>query len=511
MLFNQSSRTRNAMRQSSVNTACYFVKAIAGFVYRMLFIHYLSVAYLGINGLFTNMLQMLSLADLGIMECISFRFYQPIHDGDVKQVAKLLNYMKTIYRFTAVAVFILGMAMLPFVRFVIRDASEIPADVNINLLYILFVLNSVVSYTFAYGKTLLSADQYDDYRGIYYTIVYVADLCVKLWIVSSTSNYTVAILFSVMLSLLSNYALHRYIKNRYREVFMVRDSLPNDEKQAIFSDAKKALVHKTGNIIQGSTDNMLITYFSGLINCGLFSNYSMIITHVSKILTMLIGSISSSIGNANAALNEQHFYSVFKKIFFINNYFCGLCTVCISILMSKFITLWLGEDYLLDTFTVASICICFYVTCSQISTSSFLSVTGLIAKDPMRSVWNVCINLVASILLGREFGIAGVMLGTIISNVCTNLWRIPQLLFRYSFKSYSSKDFWFAYVINCAVTAISFLLIRPSAFKLFNGQLTVLTWIVQGFLCVLIYSVVFTVFNFRTTASYLNRFLFRKH
>ena len=150
-MFNKNARTKNALKLSTINTACYAIIAIAGVFYRMFFVRYLAVSYLGINGLFSNILQLLSLADLGIIDCINFRFYEPIHNSDVKRVGQLLNYMKKIYRLVAAVVFIVGLAVLPFIAFLIKDTSEIPADINIYLVYLLFLLNSVVAILFQFS------------------------------------------------------------------------------------------------------------------------------------------------------------------------------------------------------------------------------------------------------------------------------------------------------------------------------------------------------------------------
>lgn len=500
-MFNKNARTKNALKLSTINTACYAIIAIAGVFYRMFFVRYLAVSYLGINGLFSNILQLLSLADLGIIDCINFRFYEPIHNSDVKRVGQLLNYMKKIYRLVAAVVFIVGLAVLPFIAFLIKDTSEIPADINIYLVYLLFLLNSVASYCFSYSYSLLSADQQGYKRSIYGTLVSVTGYVVRLLIIGYTGRFTLAIASTIVLTIFFNYIMHCYIANAYKEVFAVRDQLEQSEKKNILSDAGKVLMHRLGGMIQDSTDNILITLFSGVSICGLFSNYVVIINACRNIASKLLVSVSSSIGNAYASMDEKGFFEIYRRLHFIDYYVSGLFATCAFALASDFVTIWLGNGFLLDDLTVFCMCVSFYIICSRFCNWSFINVTGLIAMDVIRPVLSVSMNLIASIVLGKALGIAGVMIGTIISNICAVLWREVRLLYREIFISENITAYWAKYVTNFVITIICMFVSKRLLGMLFTSCESLLVWLCEGILCSVVFTLIFVLCNYRESIN----------
>lgn len=153
-MFNRESRKKNVLRASFVGATCNLINTVLGFIYRTIFIRVLSSSYLGINGLFSNILQILSFADLGISTAIVYRFYEPISQNDVHKVGQLMNFFKSVYRIIASVILVAGMSLLPFLNFFIKDTSELPLDVNLQLIYILFLLQTLSSYLFVYKQTI---------------------------------------------------------------------------------------------------------------------------------------------------------------------------------------------------------------------------------------------------------------------------------------------------------------------------------------------------------------------
>jgi len=495
-MFNKGARLKNALKLSTVNTVCYVVGLLANMFYRMMFVRYMAINYLGINGLFANVLQVLALADLGIIQCINFRFYEPIHNSDVKRVGQLLNYMKEIYRIVAAVIFVAGLLFLPFIHLVIKDTAEIPSDINLNLVYILFLLNSVASYCFSYSQSLLVADQRGYERGIYGACVNIICIALKLLIICYTRNYTLMLGATVLLTLMSSYILHRYVKNSYKAVFEITEKLPKPEQRNILKEARNVLAHKLGGVVQNGTDNILITYFSGLISCGLFSNYSILFFSMENFTGGLIKSFSASIGNAKAALDNREFFTIYRRIHLINYYISGLCTTCMFALAADFIRLWLGERFLLNDLVLSCLCLNYYIINSRSCNWSFIDVTGLITKDLMRPLLSVSINLVASIALGKYMGIPGVIFGTIISNICAVLWREVRLLYREIFVEESLTRYWLVYLKNGLITVMAMYCSRELVMLLSKTGVNIFLWLAEGFLCCIIYTVIFCTLHY---------------
>ena len=158
-MFNRESRKKNVLRASFVGATCNLINTILGFIYRTIFIKVLSSSYLGINGLFSNILQILSFADLGISTAIVYRFYEPISKNDVTKVGQLMNFFKKVYNGVASIILVAGLSLLPFLNQFIKESSEIPSDINLQEVYLLFLLQTLSSYLFVYKQTILSADQ----------------------------------------------------------------------------------------------------------------------------------------------------------------------------------------------------------------------------------------------------------------------------------------------------------------------------------------------------------------
>lgn len=137
-MFNHESRTKNVLKASFVGATCNLLNTILGFIYRTIFIQILSSNYLGINGLFSNILQILSFADLGISTAIVYRFYEPISKNDIAKVGQLMNFFKKVYMSVATVILVVGVSLLPFLNFFIKDSGEIPQDINLQVVYLLF-------------------------------------------------------------------------------------------------------------------------------------------------------------------------------------------------------------------------------------------------------------------------------------------------------------------------------------------------------------------------------------
>lgn len=326
-MFNHESRTKNVLKASFVGATCNLLNTILGFIYRTIFIQILSSNYLGINGLFSNILQILSFADLGISTAIVYRFYEPISKNDIAKVGQLMNFFKKVYMSVATVILVVGVSLLPFLNFFIKDSGEIPQDINLQVVYLLFLLQTLSSYLFVYKQTILSADQKQYVASLIQTFITLIRYIFQLLILVATHKYIWTLVSSILLNLLFNFIFSEWVSHTYKEVFNVKESISKEEKKQIFDDTKATLCHKIGGTVLNSTDSIILSRYVGIVATGLYSNYSMILSSLSSVLNQVFGSFTSSLGNAHVEQNKEQKYISYRRLLFGNLWITSICTV----------------------------------------------------------------------------------------------------------------------------------------------------------------------------------------
>lgn len=480
-IFNSSNRERNIVRASMLGTGSQIVRILISFAVRTVFLAVLSEDYLGITGLFTNVLQVLNLAELGITTAIAFRFYAPVNDRDIRQVGRLVNFYKRIYRLIALFILTAGLAICPFVKWMIKDGSEIPADVNLYVVYLLFLAETLSSYIFVYKQTLLSADQRNDLVALCQTGAQALTAVVQIVLLLTLHNYTLYLGLGIFTTIGVNFLVSLWITRKYRPVFEVAEQLSREEQHQIYSDTAACMLHKVGATVLTSTDNIVLTKMISLAATGLYSNYAMICTNLQVVSSQLLGNFVSSIGNAKLNLSTEEHYRMYRKMLFLNRCYTCLTTVCLYTLVDDFIVLWLGEHFRLDPFTVVCLAAQYYLHVNRITNGSYINAGGWFVKDKIRPIIEAVLNLGISIWLAAKIGIAGVFLGTILSNLATVAWREPRILFRLEFKK-SQLPYWLEAAAFAALTL--FLCAGIRFLKIASGIVigSFLLWILEAVL-----------------------------
>ena len=196
-----ASRTKNSIINSSVSIITQVLTVIINFIVKTVFIKVLGSEYLGLNGLFSNIITMLSLADLGIGIAIPYSLYKPLADKDEKKIRILMKYYSKIYNVIGVIVLSIGLALIPFLPLIIKDMPDIP---NISLIYALFVIHSASSYFFVYKKLLIDSDQKSYITSkIIFTFSTVLSI-IQVIILLLTKNYILFLLSSIITVVLQN-------------------------------------------------------------------------------------------------------------------------------------------------------------------------------------------------------------------------------------------------------------------------------------------------------------------
>lgn len=440
----QRSRTENSIINSAMSIVTQVLTVVLNFAVKTVFIKMLNDEYLGVNGLFTNIITMLSLADLGIGIAIPYSLYKPLAKKDEHKINVLMNFYKKVYTIIGIAVLLIGLSLTPFLGLIIKD---IPKNVpHLSLIYILFVIHSASSYFFVYKKFLIDSDQkgYITSR-IIFTFSTLLSI-IQIILLVTTKNYILFLLSSIILVIIQNIyisskanKLYPFIKNKTDE------KLEKEDMEGIKKNVSSLFIYKVGTVIMNGTDNIIISKFIGLIIVGFYSNYVLIINSITTVLNQIFNAITSSIGNLVVTTNKKRSKEVYDNLNFANFWLYALFGVCIIVLINPFINIWIGKKYVMGFSIVFLLVLNFYVLGMQSVTNSFRNAYGLFWIAKYRPIIMVIINIVISVVLVQFIGIEGVLIGTLISRLLTTAWLDPYIVHKYGFEI-SPKSYYFDYL-----------------------------------------------------------------
>ncbi len=467
-----------------------FLAAVSFFTTRVIKFS-LGFEYLGLNGVFNNIISFMSLTELGIGGAIVFALYKPLAENDTHLISILMNFYKKAYRIISMVVFIIGLIILPFLKFFIHTTLTIN---YVRGVFLLFVLNSSASYLLSYKRSLIFADQ-KNYIITLYTLIFsfiskvgqlVIFIITKSYVLYLCVNILCTILLNLLLSIKAD-KMYPFLKEK------VNEKLPDYEKQLLISKIKALFLHSIGGYIVFSTDNILISYFVGVSEVGRYSSYIMIITLINTLLTQLYDGISSSVGNFLVQKTKEEKYELYKKIEFINSILNIFITVCLAVLLSPFITVWLGADSILPEYVVYLIVISNFLTVSRKPIISIKYAAGLVEQDKYAPLVESFINLIASIILAHFIGLPGIVIGTILSTLSVPIWLQSKIVFNYVFEKKSIsyllillRDFFISIII---VTILR--LITNHLFVINQFISLIFYFIISGFSCILLECLIF--------------------
>ena len=398
------------------------------FVSRVIFVRILDVSYLGINGLFTGILNILSLADLGMGTAMMYSLYKPIAEEDTKKITALISFFKKIYLAIAVVILITGIAILPFLDYIVKLEKPVP---NLEWYYILALINVVISYLFIYRTTLLSADQKNYILSKYNMIFRIVTFVTQMIVLILFKNYLLYLLSELIVKFIGNLyqnfvtiKIYPYLKERSRE-------LDQGEKKGIWRDVKATFLYKISGTIQSNTDNILISIFVGTVFVGYYSNYTMIITAVVSILTLVFTSIKSGVGNllASKGTSQKDKRFLFDVINLFNYWGISFCSICFVCLFQDFIEIFFGKEYTLNLSVVAVIVINFYTSNIRQTIWLFRETSGIFHETRYITAVTAAINLFLSLLFGYLWGMTGIVAATVIARMVYAWWKEPKILF----------------------------------------------------------------------------------
>lgn len=454
----ENSRTSNSYKTMISGIYMQVFTILLSFLTRTVFIKVLGAEYLGINGLFSNLLSVISLAELGVGTAITFYLYKPIANNDKEKMKSLINFYKIAYTIIGIAILCIGLSVIPFLNRLIKPSSEL--NINYTLVYFLFLLDPVASYLFyAYKSTIIAANQKTYVLNRINISVSVCKSLILILVLAIFRNYILTLILNILATLIRNILvsikagkLYPFINDKsYLKLNWV-------EIRSIMKDVYSIFIVRISSTLFQSTDNIVISIMIGTIYVGIYSNYLLLIGTIVGILTIIRGSITASVGNINAIESVETKYKMFRNLDFFNFYLSSICAICFYHLLNPFILLWIGKEYVFNQ-TIVGVIVANFLTVSLLSiVFLFRETLGLFRYGKYRQLVGGILNIFLDIFLARQLGVLGVLLATLFSSLLVTIFPFPKIVYKYGFnKPY--KEYIYRYLGYCAFTIISIILV----------------------------------------------------
>lgn len=429
----QNSRTANTAKNALFGLASQILNIILSIISRTVFIYVLGVEYLGINGLFTNILMLLSFAELGIGNAIIYGMYKPLAMDDKEKIKSLMALYEKAYKAIGLFVFIAGLLVIPFMDYIIKDTPNI--NESITLIYVLFLLNTSLSYLFVYKKSIITADQKNYVVLFYQQLFKLGQTLAQILFLWITGQYLIFLVIQIITTLLDNIYVSRKADQMYPFLKEGKvKSLEKEEKISIFANVKALFLYKFGSVVLNGTDNIIISAIIGITAVGLNSNYVLIISALTAIVGQVMNGFTASVGNLNAVGSNESKERAFNKIFFVSAWMYGFCAVGLYLFLNKLIVLWIGEAFIFSDLVVFAIVLHFYVNSVHFTAYTYRVTMGLFVQGRWAPLAAAVINIVLSLLLGKVYGLAGIFFATSIARLLTTGIVDPILVYRNGFE-----------------------------------------------------------------------------
>ena len=461
-------RTKKSIINTIFGIVSKLLTLIIQFIIRVIFIKYLKNEFLGYEGLFTNILGVLSLVDLGLGTAISFSLFKPINESNNYKISAIMNLYKKIYISLGFLILILSICVTPFMNCFIKGGM---IDINyIRLCFIAYSASCVITYFFGYNRTLIFAYQNNYLINIIDLLSLIIGSVGQICVLYLFKSYFLFIVVKFVYLLISNVIISRVAEKKCFYYKEKNAKLTHKDKLELIMKVKDLAITNICGVGIQSTDNIIISSIVGITSLSLYSNYSMLIMGVTSLINSIADGITASVGDLIAENNSKSIKNNFNFItifYFLISFSCSLIfyNVC-----QPFISIWIGNSYVLSNIEVTVLSVNMYLVFLMKPLSIFLNLSGLYSEYKKNVFIAMCLNLFFSILFALKFGMIGVFLGTTFSYVY-QLYSFPKIL--YNNLIYGSARFWYRKQILLFVFFVAMLFFENSICNLvdFNNYI----------------------------------------
>ena len=487
-------RTKNATRNLVFGTLLKVYQILIPFVMRTAMIYLMGIQYLGLNSLFTSVLQMLNLAELGVGSAMVFSMYKPIAEDDKRTICALMRLYKIYYRVIGGVVLVLGLCLLPFIGKLIK--GDVPPDINIYVLYLLNLSATVLTYwLFAYKNSILSAHQRIDVTSKIALITDTIKYVLQITVLAVFHNYYYYVIVILITQSATNIATAAAANKMYPQ-YSPKGTLTKEQIKSINCRIRDLFTSKIGSVIVHSADTIVISAFLGLSVLAVYQNYFYLITAVTGVVAIIFGSCMAGIGNSLIVESREKNFEDFKKFTFITAWIAGFCTVCFLCLFQPFMELWVGEENMVGFSVVICFCIYYFIMEINALLNMYKDAAGMWHEDRFRPLVTAMTNLIMNLIMVQFLGLYGIILSTILSTLAVGMPWLMHNLFTVIFEhnyliSYLKKLIMYTVVtiMSCMVTYfICTMLHMP----------LVMSIAVKFLICCIVPNIIFLLVYYRT-------------
>lgn len=434
----ETSRVKNSIKNMGTTTIVYVITMLMSFIVRAVLSRKLGQDYVGLNGVLTSVVSSLSIADLGIDSVFVFLLYEPIAKNRKKTIRALMRLFRKIYLFIGIVFIVIGMLLIPFLKYIIGvQAIQIPQVIGI---YVIFILNTGVSYFFAYYRVILNADQKFYIIARITLIVTIFTSFLQIIFLSTLKSFLMYALLLLLCTVVTNVlvgyiSIKKYpITRRLGSADLVEEKVDIDTIRVLVKNTIGGISNKLGSIVVFSSDNILLANFTKLKYVGMYSNYLLITNGISSLLIKVIASITASVGSLGTEKSQEKNFDIFCKITFAVNLMVVTILLPTMVGLSTFIKVWVGASYVLPTTSVLLIVINLGLQIVRLPALTFIDAFGLQWIQRWKAVVEALVNIICSLLLliFLRIGMNGVLIGTLISNLLVVNWYEPYLVLKHT-------------------------------------------------------------------------------
>ena len=473
----RTSRTQNTKRNILAGFITRILDLIIPFLIRTIILVKLGVEYTGLNSLFSSILQVLSVAELGFSSAITFALYNPVANENYEAIRELLSLYRKIYRIVGSIILVGGLAVCPFLRLLIHGGY--PAEMNIYLLYLIYLSNTVISY-FAYGykSIILSVNQRNDIVSNITSAISLVRGSIQIIVLLTTGNFYLYIIFLPVFTLVSNITVSVIAKRLYPEYYCVKENTLY-KLSDISEQVKGVAIGKLSLVSRNSFDSIILSAVLGLTVSAVYSNYYYVFSSVSMMLAIILVGMSASVGNSLVLDDSNKICNDHNKFDFYYEFLVAIASTCLFCLYQPFMNLWAGKDLSFGKSTMILFCVYFYVNQLSQVRSVYSEAAGLWWKFKWITLGDMLGNLSLNFILGIRFGVNGILLASIITAFITSFILLSKITFDTLFKK-SPREY---YINNLKYAIVT--LVGATTIGFFMEKIEANTWmglIIKGFI-----------------------------
>lgn len=417
---------------------------LTSFIGRTVFVYYLNESYLGINGLYSNILSVLNIVELGLNNVAQFYLYKAVAENNKNSIIKIVYFFRKIYIILFFLMFFIGISLIPVLNYIIKTSLS---KQDLVLYYIFFLLNSLISYFSAQNIVFLAAHQNTKTPKVIMFFTNFIGQIFQIIVLIVYQSYFFYILIMILMSIINVILINLITKKKYPELReYISEKISKRYKIIIWNKLKAIFIYKIGGIVINNTDNILISILVNITAVGLYSNYCMIINALQSFISIVTTSLIVGVGNLSVNKNKERLIEVFNKILLFYQFISILGSILLYFLLNDFILFWLGEKFIFNKLTVFVIVFNFYLTTIITPIWIFREANGLFTKVKFLILITAILNIIFSFIFGKYGGVSGVLLATAIARIVTQVWYEPYILYSFLFyipvKNYWKKQLW---------------------------------------------------------------------